>query len=197
MGNSKRSSADHQAILATLKTKLSAASGCTWPPSSWLRPSPSQIPSRKRTPPLKRRSVSSRGSGPTPACPATTQGTVGYPHDPGAGGDHSATWTNCGIYTEPISEERADHSLEHGALWLTYNPSLPPAGINKLGALAKDKPYVLPSPNSDPAAPVTATAWGTRLALQDADDSHTPAFTNSYAPKAPEPSAPCTRGADG
>jgi Protein of unknown function (DUF3105) len=127
------------------------------------------------------------------------QGTVTYPHEPGAGGNHSATWTNCGIYTEPISEERAVHSLEHGAVWLTYNPSLPPAEINKLTALAKDKPYVLLSPDKDQKAPVTATAWGTQLTLQNAEDSRIPVFINAYAqsPKAPEPGAPCTGGANG
>ncbi|MDQ0867365.1 DUF3105 domain-containing protein [Arthrobacter globiformis] len=127
------------------------------------------------------------------------QGAVTYPHEPGAGGDHSPTWTNCGIYTEPISEERAVHSLEHGAVWLTYNPSLPPAEINKLTALAKDKPYMLLSPDKDQKAPVTATAWGTQLTLQTADDTRIPTFINAYAqsPKAPEPGAPCTGGVDG
>ncbi|APX03571.1 DUF3105 domain-containing protein [Arthrobacter sp. QXT-31] len=127
------------------------------------------------------------------------QGPVSYPHEPGAGGDHSATWSNCGVYTEPISEERAVHSLEHGAVWLTYNSSLTPAGINELTALAKDKPYVLLSPVKDQAAPVTATAWGAQLTLQNTDDSRIPAFINAYvqSPNAPEPGAPCTGGADG
>lgn len=127
------------------------------------------------------------------------QGAVAYPHEPGTGGDHAPTWTNCGIYTEPVSEERAVHSLEHGAVWLTYNPSLPAAEIGTLTTLAKDKPYVLLSPEKDQKAPIAATAWGTQLSLQNADDSRIPAFVNAYAqsPKAPEPGAPCTGGTDG
>lgn len=127
------------------------------------------------------------------------QGAVSYPHEPGAGGDHSATWTNCGIYTEPVAKERAVHSLEHGAVWLTYNPSLPAAEISTLTTVATGKPYVLLSPDKDQKAPIAATAWGTQLTLQNADDSRIPAFVNAYAqsPKAPEPGAPCTGGADG
>ncbi|MGD9430703.1 DUF3105 domain-containing protein [Arthrobacter russicus] len=32
-------------------------------------------------------------------------------------------WTNCGIYTAPVEPTRAVHSLEHGAVWLTYRRS--------------------------------------------------------------------------
>lgn len=86
------------------------------------------------------------------------QNTVDYPQQPGVGGDHAAAWANCGIYTEPVSEQRAVHSLEHGAVWLTYSPDLPPDDLGKLTDLAKDRPYVLLSPDSDQSAPVTATA---------------------------------------
>lgn len=53
--------------------------------------------------------------------------------------------------------------------------------------------------DKDQKAPITATAWGTRLSLQNAEDSRIPAFINAYAlsPKAPEPGAPCTGGANG
>jgi hypothetical protein len=127
------------------------------------------------------------------------QNTVAYPQEPGVGGDHAATWANCGVYTEPINEQRAVHSLEHGAVWLTYNPSLPPAEVTTLTALAKDKPYLLLSPDKDQTAPVTAIAWGTQLTLQNADDPRIPAFIRAYAqsPNAPEPGAPCTGGTDG
>ena len=32
---------------------------------------------------------------------------------------------NCGIYDKPVPSERAVHNLEHGAIWITYQPSLP------------------------------------------------------------------------
>lgn len=127
------------------------------------------------------------------------QNAVAYPQQPGVGGDHAPVWTNCGIYTEPVSEQRAIHSLEHGAVWLTYNPNLPPSDVTRLTDLAKGKPYVLLSPDKDQTAPVTATAWGTQLVLKDAGDTRIPAFirANAQSPNAPEPGAACTGGTDG
>lgn len=127
------------------------------------------------------------------------QDAVAYAQEPGVGGDHSPVWTNCGIYTEPVNEQRAVHSLEHGAVWVTYSPGLPTADIARLTTLAKDKPYVLLSPDKDQSAPVTATAWGTQVAVQDAGDPRIPAFIGAYAqsPKAPEPGAACTGGTNG
>lgn len=127
------------------------------------------------------------------------QNAVAYPQQPGVGGDHAPTWTNCGIYTEPVSEQRAVHSLEHGAVWLTYNPTLPAAELTRVTALAQGKPYVLLSPDKDLKSPVSATAWGAQLAVQDAADSRLGAFitTHAQSPKAPEPGAACTGGTNG
>ena len=127
------------------------------------------------------------------------QTAVEYPQEPGVGGDHAAVWTNCGVYTEPINEQSAVHSLEHGAVWLTYQPGLPATDIATLTALAQDKPYVLLSPDKDQSAPVTATAWGTQLALPNANDTRIPAFIRAYAqsPNAPEPGASCAGGVNG
>ncbi|WP_346960491.1 DUF3105 domain-containing protein [uncultured Arthrobacter sp.] len=127
------------------------------------------------------------------------QTAVAYPQQPGAGGDHSPVWTNCGIYTDPVNGQRAVHSLEHGAVWITYNPGLPATEITKLTTLAKNKPYLLLSPDKNQTTPITATAWGTQLAVQDAADPRIPAFIGAYAqsPKAPEPGAPCTGGTAG
>lgn len=127
------------------------------------------------------------------------QDAVSYPQEPGAGGDHAPVWTNCGVYTEPVNEQRAVHSLEHGAVWLTYRPDLPPADVSRLTDLAKANRYVLLSPDKDQTGPVTATAWGTQLTVDDAGDGRIPAFVRAYAqsPKAPEPGAACTGGTTG
>src|SRR3954471_16679879 len=44
------------------------------------------------------------------------QGTVKHPQNPPAGGNHNATPQDCAVYTTPIANEHAVHSLEHGAV---------------------------------------------------------------------------------
>ncbi|WP_426939332.1 DUF3105 domain-containing protein [Pseudarthrobacter sp. S3] len=127
------------------------------------------------------------------------EGPVNYPHPPGVGGDHAATWTNCGIYTEPVNKERAVHSLEHGAVSITYGSGLAAADVTALTAVAKDKPYVLLSPGTDSGTEITATAWGAQLTVTDAADPRIATFMRAYAqsPNAPEPGALCTGGVNG
>ena len=59
-------------------------------------------------------------------------GTVHYNRNPPAGGPHNPVWLHCGVYTQPVANENAVHSLEHGAVWITYRPTLSSAGINHL-----------------------------------------------------------------
>ncbi|MCQ9164163.1 DUF3105 domain-containing protein [Arthrobacter sp. STN4] len=127
------------------------------------------------------------------------QTPVTYPQQPGVGRDHAATWTNCGTYTTPVNQNRAVHSLEHGAVWISYKPGLSGTDVTTLTALVKGKPYVLLSPNPDQAAAVTASAWGTQLDVSNAGDSRLPVFIKAYAmgPQTPEPGAACSGGANG
>lgn len=48
-------------------------------------------------------------------------GTFKYPTDPPVGGPHNPVLLNCNgdVYTEPVRNENAVHSLEHGAVWVT------------------------------------------------------------------------------
>src|ERR1051325_4821995 len=52
-------------------------------------------------------------------------GKIDYQESPPVGGAHNVVWQNCGIYSTPIHNEHAVHSLEHGAVWITYRPDLP------------------------------------------------------------------------
>jgi hypothetical protein len=63
-------------------------------------------------------------------------GQVTYSVTPPVGGTHNATWMNCGIYDKPVANERAVHNLEHGAVWITYQPSLPPSEVSLSTAFA-------------------------------------------------------------
>jgi hypothetical protein len=119
-----------------------------------------------------------------------------YAQTPPAGGVHSSVWQNCGIYDQPVRNENAVHSLEHGAVWITYRPDLPEASIETLRRLARGHSHVLLSPYPDLPQPIVATAWGLQLPLTDAADPRLPTFISRYekGPQTPEPGAVCTGG---
>ena len=123
---------------------------------------------------------------------------VTYEQSPPAGGEHAPAWLNCGVYDAPVPKENAVHSLEHGAVWVTYRPDLPGDQVSTLKNLLTG-PYDLLSPYPGLDAPVVATAWRKQLTLDGADDARLPAFLKEYrqGPQTPEPGAACTGGTDG
>jgi Protein of unknown function (DUF3105) len=122
-----------------------------------------------------------------------TDSAVSYPQSPPAGGDHSPGWQNCGVYREPVKNEQAVHSLEHGAVWLTYDPTLAADQIKVLEEWTDGHTHILVSPYADNPAPVVATAWGAQMRLATADDPKLAEFIEDYEQRAdgPEPGAPC------
>lgn len=120
---------------------------------------------------------------------------VAYEQAPPVGGDHHPTWQNCGFYDAPVVEEHAVHSLEHGAVWLTYDPDLPSADVDALRSLAEQHPYVLASP-FDGVDDVVASAWGVQVQLDGVGDDRLEPFLLRYlqGPQTPEPGAPCSGG---
>ena len=123
------------------------------------------------------------------------EGDVTYETTPGAGGPHSGAWQNCGVYTEPVAEENAVHSMEHGAVWLSYRPDLDQTQVQRLAELG-GQDYVVVSPLADLPASVVATAWGKQLTVESANDPALEAFVRSFAqgPQTLERGAPCTGG---
>jgi hypothetical protein len=124
------------------------------------------------------------------------QGPVQYPQTPPVGGDHAPVWQNCGYYAEAIPTERGVHSMEHGAVWLTYRPDLPATEVAVLRRLAQKQGYVLVSPFPALPTPVVASAWGLQLQLPSATDARLAEFVRLYrqGPQTPEPGAACTGG---
>ena len=124
------------------------------------------------------------------------EGAVEYPQTPPVGGDHNAVWQNCGVYTQPVDNVNAVHSLEHGAVWITYDPDLPADQVELLQAQAAANNYVLVTPYEGLPSPVVATAWGLQLQLQDAADERLGVFVTKYVrgEQTLEPGAACSGG---
>ncbi len=120
-------------------------------------------------------------------------------HVPPMGGDHSSDFTNCGTYTQPIDNWRGVHSLEHGAVWITYDPNLPQKQIAFLTEQAKAHPYEILSPFPGLPSPVVASAWGAQLKMKSPQDPRLPVFLQAYlqGPQTPEFGAACTGGVQG
>lgn len=123
-------------------------------------------------------------------------GTVSYPQSPPVGGDHSPIWQNCGIYATPLVNENAVHSMEHGAVWIAYQPDLAASAVEQLRNQVRGKAYTLLAPYPGLSSPVVATAWGLQLKLTDPSDPRLAQFIKSYAagPQTPEPGAACSGG---
>lgn len=126
-----------------------------------------------------------------------TEDTVDYAQTPPAGGDHNAIWLNCGIYTEPVPNENAVHVLEHGAIWVTYDPSM---SDEDLATLKSKLPasYVLLSPFEGLDSNFVLSAWDAQLKLDDVNDPRIADFFTGYwkGGTAPEIGAPCSGGID-
>ena len=125
-----------------------------------------------------------------------TEGVVDYAQTPPVGGEHNSVWQNCGFYSKPVTNENAVHSLEHGAVWITYRPDLTRDQVGQLGELAQGQSYVLVSPYPDLPTPIVASAWGKQLRMDSAKDPHLEQFTSAYqqGPQTPEPGASCSGG---
>ena len=127
-----------------------------------------------------------------------TEGDVDYEQSPPVGGPHNPVWQNCGFYDQPVRDENAVHSLEHGAVWITYSPSLPQNQVDELRDIAESQSYILVSPYPDlpDNTPVVASAWGKQVGLDGADDPDLESFIRAYrqGPQTPEPGALCDGG---
>ena len=131
--------------------------------------------------------------------PATTNRnlseSITYDQDPPTNGDHAPYWQNCGFYSSPVENEAAVHSLDHGAIWITYQPDLPAGQVDTLRDLAREE-YVLVSPYPGLSSPVIAIAWRNQLALKDADDPRLRQFVDQFrvSETAPRSGNGCTGG---
>jgi hypothetical protein len=124
--------------------------------------------------------------------------TVTYPMKPPVGGDHNQVWMNCdrNVYKDAIPDMNAVHSLEHGAVWVTYNDKASDADIKTLGDKVGKTSYTLMSPYKDQAGTIMLSAWGKQLTVDKASDPRVDQFLTKYVqgPQTPEPGAACTGG---
>jgi len=124
-------------------------------------------------------------------------GPLTYKTNPPVGGDHNPRWQNCtgDVYTEPIPKEHAVHSLEHGAVWVTYKQGLPADQVDKLKGKVEGKDFLMMSPVANLDKNVSLQAWGFQLKVDTVDDARIDDFIRALRSNATvEPGAACSGG---
>jgi Protein of unknown function (DUF3105) len=115
--------------------------------------------------------------------PATTNRSVREPIEydrrPPTNGDHAPIWLNCGFYEKPVQDRFAVHSMDHGVVWITYRPDLPPGQVDRLRPYGEED-YVIVSPYPGQDAPVMATSWRVQLELDGAGDPRLRGFVDGF-----------------
>jgi hypothetical protein len=122
-------------------------------------------------------------------------GPVTYAVTPPVGGPHNPVWMNAGVYTKPIPSERAVHNLEHGAVWITYRPSLSSSAVGQLVDLFKKQSMIAepgddgrsnrfmdvsPWSSDDLPAPIVISSWGYQLRVQSPSDPRLQQFIDTF-----------------
>jgi hypothetical protein len=129
-------------------------------------------------------------------------GPVKYGILPPVGGPHDPVWMNAGVYTKPVPTTRAVHNLEHGAVWITYNPNLPASEVKQLTAFVTKQSlipeaasavgiqddsnrYVDLSPWASNAlpTPIVISSWGYQLRVTSPTDPRLQQFVDKFRNK--------------
>jgi hypothetical protein len=122
---------------------------------------------------------------------------VAYDQSPPFGGAHDRIWAACNgvVYTKAVRTENMVHTLEHGAVWIAYNPDMiPVSGREYLAKKVAGVPYMVMSPYPGLDKQISLQSWGHRLKVDDASDPRIDQFIKALKQNKytyPEPGATC------
>jgi hypothetical protein len=124
---------------------------------------------------------------------------VAYAESPPVGGPHAPPpdWADCTgtVYDIDIRHENAVHSLEHGAVWVTYDPAaVSDSDIDTLAQLVEGEFGRMLSPYAGQDSPISIQSWGHQLKVDSAGDERLKQFADFLTLNnefTPEPGASC------
>jgi hypothetical protein len=108
---------------------------------------------------------------------------VTYKESPPVGGPHDPYWADCtgSVYTVDIRHENAVHALEHGGVWITYNPKkVSKADIATLAKLVQDQNGRLMSPYAGLDSAISIQSWNHQLKVTKATDKRLKQFADFF-----------------
>lgn len=93
-----------------------------------------------------------------------------------------------GVYEQAVPDGNTIHSLEHGIVWLSYNPGLVDEDmIKKAEELGKQYGSdLIVSPRPDNASPIAIVSWGRLLELDIFDQLQLENFVKTNTNRSPE-----------
>ena len=106
---------------------------------------------------------------------------VNYKESPPVGGPHDPRWADCTgtVYTVDIRHENAVHALEHGAVWITYNPDkVKKSDVDALAKLVDGQSGRLMSPYKGLDSAVSVQSWDHQLKVNSASDKRIKQFAD-------------------
>jgi hypothetical protein len=121
---------------------------------------------------------------------------VEYEQSPPVGGPHDGEWADCTgtVYDVQIRQENAVHSMEHGAVWITYDPDrISGDALDALVDVANEAGRML-SPNPGQDSPISLQSWNHQLKVDSPDDPRIKQYADFLTFNAqffPEPGATC------
>ena len=106
-----------------------------------------------------------------------------------AGGPHYAQPLRQGIYDQQIADGNAIHSLEHGMVWITYQPDeVSEADLQIMNDVASDFGRdVILSPRVENSSLIIIVSWGQRLTMDQPDEQLLRDFVTTNRNRSPEP----------
>ncbi|WP_018685642.1 DUF3105 domain-containing protein [Actinokineospora enzanensis] len=122
---------------------------------------------------------------------------VAYDQTPPFGGPHDGVWADCTgvVYPVAVRNENMVHTLEHGTVWIAYNPDkVQGTALDKLKDKVTGTPYMVMSPYPGLDQPISLQSWGHQLKLANPEDERIDQFikslrANNY--QTPEPGGRC------
>lgn len=116
--------------------------------------------------------------------------------EPPTSGDH-ANALPWGVYQDEVDDVNTIHNLEHGGVYISYRPDVPPEHIERIKALFFE-PYVkkdfkptkvVMAPRAKNKAPIIISSWLRSQSFEQYNEQAMIEYYKSNAGKSPEPLA--------
>lgn len=126
--------------------------------------------------------------------------TVDYSMSPPVSGQHSQSNVPCGTFGSPIQNEVLVHNLEHGAVAVLYQPTLPIEQIRQIEEVVSSfETHTMSAPyEGEMETPIAVAAWAHVMRLDEFEEDAITEFIEEFRAggDAPEAFQDCPNEAD-